>query len=136
MRTLRNSLLVFVGGAVGTGARFLLSAAFPARSALPVTLVINVTGAFLLGFLTVLIAVRMRGAIGGLLTALLGTGLLGGYTTYGMFALDTDGLLDSAHLGASIAYGLATIVLGFGAAALGWAIAAPSKTANVRDRVR
>src|SRR5690606_917565 len=51
--------LVFVGGAVGTLARYLVTMAVPAWNGLPLpTFVVNVTGAFLLGALLVALARR------------------------------------------------------------------------------
>jgi fluoride exporter len=114
-----NFFLVFVGGAAGTGVRALLTGAFPNAGALPVTLVINVTGALLLGLISAVVAARSPWKVADALALLLGTGLLGGYTTYGMFAVDADGLLLSDHLGASIAYGFGTVVLGLIAAGAG-----------------
>ena len=88
----RSVLLVFVGGAIGTTVRYLLSAAVPTVAGIPlITLVINVTGAFVLGWL--LEALALRGPDAGPrrdLRLFAGTGILGGYTTYSSFAVDTD----------------------------------------------
>ena len=128
-----DALSVFVGAAAGTAVRYTLSQLFPAQAGLPVTMVINVTGAFLLGALSAR-AAGWSARRAARLTALLGTGVLGGYTTYGMFAVDTDGLLDMDRFGQSVAYGLATVVLGLGACLVG-ARAAGGTRAPV-DRVR
>ncbi len=74
--------LICLGGAVGTGARYLLSDAFPYG-----TLTVNVLGSFLMGVLMQL----------GLTTDLLSptarvvltTGLMGGFTTYSSFNYET-----------------------------------------------
>lgn len=113
--------LVFVGGSVGTAVRYALSTLFPAAGGLPITFAINVTGAFVLGWLTEWLRTR-HPSQNKALTALLGTGLLGGYTTYGMFAVDTDGLLDTSHIGASVLYGISTVVIGVAAALAGIAL--------------
>ncbi len=55
------------------------------------TLVINVTGAFVLGLLTGL--ADHRGVPGAVLTVV-GTGLLGAFTTFSTFAFDTVGLAE------------------------------------------
>lgn len=115
----RDIALVFVGGAAGTGLRYLLTSAFPTLGALPVTFAINVSGALLLGLLTSLLNVRASKRATDLLTLVLGTGFLGGYTTYGMFAVDADGLLIADHVTASFTYGRATVALGFASAAAG-----------------
>ena len=83
-------LLVCLGGAIGTGARYLVmvwsAAAF--GPAFPVgTIIVNVTGSFLLGFLahigmsTDVFSLDMR--------LLLTTGIMGGFTTYSTFNYET-----------------------------------------------
>jgi len=109
---------VFVGGAAGTAIRYILGLAFPLEGGLPITLTINVTGAFALGALSPLLT-RRKGANWTRLNGLVTTGVLGGYTTYGMFAVDTDGLLDMNRFGESVVYGLATVAFGAAAAAAG-----------------
>ena len=119
----RDVLLVFAGGSIGTAVRYSLGAVFPSDAGLQVTLVINVTGALLLGVLTGWVGSRTDRPAHDLLT-FLGTGALGGYTTYGMFAVDTDGLLDTARFGDGILYGAATVLLGVAAALGGLVIGA------------
>ena len=53
-----------------------------------------------------------------------GTGVLGGYTTYSTFAVDTDGLLQASHLDVSLLYALATVLVGAAASIAGIAVAA------------
>ncbi|MDN4613581.1 CrcB family protein [Leifsonia sp. F6_8S_P_1B] len=122
----RSVLLVFVGGAIGTTVRYLLSLAVPPVLGLPlITLVINVTGAFVLGWL--LEALALRGPDEGRrrdLRLFAGTGILGGYTTYSAFAVDTDGLLVAANVGGGLLYAAATIVIGAAATVAGIAAAA------------
>ncbi len=115
-------LLVAGGGAVGTTARHLLEAAFPpAPGEVPwVTLVINVTGAFLLGALLTTLA--RTGADTGLrrrVRLAVGTGALGGYTTYSTFAVEVWGLLDAGHTWAGAGYTAGMVLAGVLAAALG-----------------
>lgn len=114
--------LVFAGGTVGTAVRAILENRFaPAAGAWPwATFLINVSGAFMLGLL--LAGLLRRGAdSGGRRTARLGlgTGVLGGYTTYSTFAVET------AHLGWPLGpgYALGTASLGIAAAAAGLALA-------------
>jgi CrcB protein len=82
------------------------------------TLLINVTGSFLLGLLTGL--AEHHGLNTGLVTVL-GTGLLGAYTTFSTFSVDTVGLAERGRGGAALANVGASLVLGLGAAALGLA---------------
>jgi len=99
-------LVVAVGGMLGSVARYGLVAAFPD---LLTTLIINVVGSFLLG---VLVARRPDG---GWARPFLGTGVLGGFTTFSAFAVQT------LEVGwpIAIAYVAATLALGVGAAHVG-----------------
>ena len=117
--TVQNALFVFAGGAIGTTVRYTLTVAFAAAGGLPVIFVINVTGAFLLGVLSERVKqARSRGRAKKL-SLFLGTGALGGFTTYGTFAADTEGLLDTTRFPEGIVYGLAAVVIGVGAAFTG-----------------
>ena len=122
----RSVLLVFVGGAIGTTVRYLLSAAVPTVGGVPlITLVINVTGAFVLGWLLETLA--LRGPDAGRrrdLRLFAGTGILGGYTTYSSFAVDTDGLFVANAPVSGVGYAAATIVIGALASVAGIAAAA------------
>ncbi len=117
----RSLGLVFVGGAVGTGLRAAASAVGPPLRGVPVTvLVVNVVGAFLLGLL--LQRLHRAGPDDGRrrdLRLLLGTGLLGGFTTYSALAADTAALLSDGRVGGAVLYAGGTLVLGLAAALLG-----------------
>ena len=83
-------ILIGVGGGIGAICRFLLSRSVQLISpfAFPLgTLVVNILGSFLIGFLSVLILTRF-GAFGAELRALLLIGLLGGFTTFSSFSLE------------------------------------------------
>ncbi len=112
-------LVVGVGGALGTAARVTLApshdpAAFPVA-----TLVINVVGAGLLGLLVDRLSRRPPNAPNGRLGLLIGTGVLGGFTTYSTLALDCVQLASTGATGAAVAYGLGTLLVGGLAAGLG-----------------
>nr|WP_251008703.1 CrcB family protein [Curtobacterium sp. ISL-83] len=113
--------LVAVGGALGTAVRALLASWLPAVDGLSWTiLVINVVGAFCLGLL--LEALAHRGPDEGgrrTLRLLVGTGVLGGFTTYSTLADDTAQLLDAGRWAAGIGYALLTVVLGLAAVVAG-----------------
>ncbi|WP_445444677.1 FluC/FEX family fluoride channel [Clavibacter sp. km3a] len=113
--------LVALGGAVGTGIREALALTWPAPAGgLPVTiLVINVVGAFALGVL--LEALALRGPDEGRRLAvrlLVGTGVLGGFTTYSSLATDAAALTGSA-LGTALAYAALSLVVGAAASLAG-----------------
>lgn len=119
--------LVFVGGTVGTAARYAAGAMLGSWGAWPAaTFSVNVAGAFLLGVL--LEALGRRGAdIGGRqrIRLLGGVGFLGAFTTYSTLAVDTVVLVRDAYASVSAAYAVGTVVAGFLATMLGiWAAAA------------
>ncbi|KHK95830.1 membrane protein [Microbacterium mangrovi] len=118
--------LVVLGGAVGTLLRYLLSLVIPSWQGMPLGIfVVNVSGAFVLGWLLEALS-RSGPDEGRRRTArlLVGTGVLGGYTTYSTFAVDTDGLLLTAQFGPSALYGLATVLVGAAASVAGIAVGA------------
>lgn len=117
--------LVFAGGVGGTAARHFLDDVIGSVDAFPLdTFLINIVGAFALGLLLEWLALdgldvgRRRG-----LRLLVGTGFLGGFTTYSALAVDTDTLLRGARPGLAAAYALGTVVLGLIASIAGIAAA-------------
>lgn len=119
-------LLVTLGGAIGTGIREAFALTFPAQQGgFPVTIfLINIVGSFLLGAL--LETLSRRGPDEGrrrTLRLLIGTGVLGGFTTYSSLATDTASLTQAA-LGTAILYSAATLVVGLAASGAGIVLAA------------
>jgi len=99
---------ICLGGAVGTGARYLVSgwAVALLGPALPFgTLAVNVTGSFLLGGLMHL--ALTTGLFSPTLRVALTTGVLGGFTTYSTFNYETLQYLR----GGAWAIGIANIVV-------------------------
>lgn len=86
-----NIALVAAGGALGTGLRYLAALLVPSWAEVSMaTLAVNVVGAFLLGVLLELLADRSADAgWSRRLRLALGTGALGGFTTYSALATDT-----------------------------------------------
>lgn len=112
--------VVAVGGILGSLARYGLSLALPpSTGGMPwATLMVNLTGAMLLGLLTVLLIDTLpRNPY---LRPLLGVGVLGGYTTFSTFTSETRALLEGGHAGTALLYLLATIGVGFVAASAGF----------------
>jgi CrcB protein len=110
----RSLGLVWLGGSLGTAARYGLTERIPRLRDVPVgTLVVNVAGAFILGLLLERL-VRSGPDTGGRrdLRLLAGTGFLGGFTTYSALATDTVALVGGDHPGRAAAYALGTLLLG------------------------
>lgn len=112
--------LVAAGGTAGVLSRDLLTRATGDTSWPVATFAINLSGAFLLGLL--LASLRRRGPDAGRLRharLLLGTGVLGGFTTYSALAVGAVELARDDRLAAAAAYAVGTVVLGLVAVALG-----------------
>jgi CrcB protein len=102
---------VMVGGAAGALARWAIELAVPSVGGFPLaTLLINVTGAFALGLLGVLLWERL--APTRYLRPLLGIGFLGAYTTFSTMAMEGVRLLDQGRLRLAVGYWLATLLGG------------------------
>ena len=114
--------LVFLGGAVGTTLRSLLETAYGAAPGQwPwATFWINVGGSLLLGALLEGIAASGRdtGWRRGLRLGV-GTGVMGGFTTYSTFSVETVSLLGSGQGLLAAGYALASVITGVLAALLG-----------------
>ena len=118
---LRNILLVAVGGAAGSVARYLLSKAVQeaAASAFPWgTMTVNIAGCLLIGFIAGLPLGGGDGQWDGLKLALT-VGFCGGFTTFSTFmgesltlAKGGDTLLSAAYIGASVAVGILAAAAG------------------------
>ena len=112
---IQSLIPIALGGALGSVLRFLTVAAFGAPLA---TLAVNVVGSFLMGAGFVLLA--GRGSVAG---PLLMTGVLGGFTTFSAFSLDTLKLWQSGQVPQAAAYVAASVGLSLLAVAAGAAIA-------------
>jgi fluoride exporter len=102
---------VMVGGAAGALARWAVELAIGSVAGFPLaTFLINVTGAFAMGLVGVLLLERL--APTRYLRPLLGIGLLGAYTTFSTMAMEGVHLLDQGRLGLAVGYWLATLLVG------------------------
>ena len=111
------AVLLGVGllGGVGATARFVLDGAVSARTAgrFPFgTLAVNVSGSLVLGLFAGL-------ALGGDAGRVLGTGLIGGFTTFSTWALESHRLGEDGELGLGAANFAVSLLLGVTAAWIG-----------------
>jgi CrcB protein len=114
-------LLVALGGAIGSAARYGvgLAAARVFGAGLPWgTLLVNVIGGFAMG----LLAARVGSAENARL--LFGVGILGGFTTFSAFSIETVRLMQT-QIGMAALYVAASVILSVGACALGFALGRP-----------
>lgn len=111
---LLSMLQVALGGAIGSVLRFVGVQVVGAPLA---TLVVNILGSFAIGAIFVLLDGRAGWQL------FLMTGVLGGFTTFSAFSLDTLKLLQSGQYLSAVAYVLGTVALSLIAVALGVALA-------------
>ena len=116
---MNNFLQVAIGGALGSMARYGVNILAGRLTSLPLgTLTVNITGCFAMGLLASGLAFKG----GQHLAPLLLTGVLGGFTTFSAFALDTMTLWERGAGGQAIGYVLASVLLSLVAVIAGLAI--------------
>ncbi len=106
-----NLVLVAIGGAFGSVCRYLLGVGmfkalgpgFPYG-----TLAANILGGFLMGVLVSVLALR-GGADQEKWRLLLGVGVLGGFTTFSSFSLETGLMIERRHLEVAAVYILGSV---------------------------
>jgi fluoride exporter len=119
---MRHMLLVFAGAGFGGVLRYLTSlaalrafgAAFPFG-----TLAVNVVGGLAMGLLAGWLGARVATDWSTEARLLLGTGVLGGFTTFSAFSLDTVTLWERGEPALALGYVLASVILSIGAVMIG-----------------
>jgi len=113
MNTAWGYIIVFFGGGLGAAARHWVN-----RAALDIvgpdypagTLAVNILGSAVMGMLVAWFAFRGETTTAGE-RLFLTTGVLGGFTTFSAFALDTRVMWERHDVGAALVYALASVIL-------------------------
>jgi CrcB protein len=111
---MQSTLLVFIGGGIGAAMRHgmnmlvgrIAGMEFPWH-----TLVINVTGSFVMGLFTAWLALKAGEGWSQPVRLFLTTGICGGYTTFSAFSLDAALLWERGATGHAAAYVVASVAL-------------------------
>lgn len=111
MSVLGQLIVIGVGGGLGAILRFLIATPLnQSTGAFPLgTLAVNLTGAFFIG---VLAAIFERFELPTDLRLFLFVGILGGYTTFSSFGLETARLIEQGHTFFALLYVLASNLIG------------------------
>lgn len=127
---LSDIALVALGGGTGSLLRWLVGKLLtsPARGGIPwSTVAVNLIGAFVMGYLSVLFSIEWHDRYGSFLKAAILTGVLGGFTTFSTMELDTAKMAGATGAGAgagtAAGYILGQTVLGIAVAGLGAGLA-------------
>ena len=109
---LLNCLLVALGGGVGACLRYLIGLiplkepfTFPVK-----TLLINLLGCFVIGLIAALVV--KNSSISPKTVLFIKTGLCGGFTTFSTFALETETLIKTGHMGIALLYVALSVIVG------------------------
>ena len=116
-------LIVFLGGGIGAAMRhgINLGVARTLGTAFPYgTLLINISGSFIMGLVAAYFA--FKGDASQHWRLFLTTGILGGYTTFSAFSLDAAVLYERGEIGMAALYVVASVVLSIGGLFAGLAL--------------
>jgi fluoride exporter len=116
-------LLLMLGGGLGSLARYVAGTAISSRFAglFPLgTMIVNITGSFLIGLLMTLLSERLPHPYWRLLLVV---GFLGGYTTFSSFEWETFSAVRGGGLWIGLANVVGSVALGYAAVWLGATVA-------------
>ena len=115
METLRNIMLVAIGGGIGSALRYIISRMVTDTYPLG-TLTVNLLGSLFIGLLAGLVS---KGTLSNEIRLFLVTGFCGGFTTFSTFANESlsmlkagDVMLTALYIGASIFVGIMAVYAG------------------------
>jgi len=119
---IQTLLIVALGGAIGSSARYLVNITLPRLlgHGFPyATMAVNILGSFLMGVLVVVLAMKC----GNRFAPFLMTGILGGFTTFSAFSLDAAKLWEAGQVTTAAGYVIGSVGLGLAALFAGMAFA-------------
>ncbi|SDG28395.1 fluoride efflux transporter CrcB [Desulfosporosinus hippei] len=117
---MQTALVIAVGGALGALSRYSLGVWISNKwnSSFPLhTFLINISGAFLLGFLHILFVERLN--VSPFWRLGIGVGFLGAFTTFSTFGFEVISLLEGGSFMTAGLYVILSIIVGFSGVALG-----------------
>ena len=109
---MKLALIIGVGSFIGGFSRYMLSLLIQAKTASPFplhTLMINIIGCFLIG---IVFGFFDKGQISEEWKLFLATGILGGFTTFSAFSIETLTLFREGYTGYALVYIFASVFLG------------------------
>jgi CrcB protein len=113
---MRLLLLACAGGALGSGARYLVYVGFgrwvglaSPHAAAAATMAVNIIGSFLMGVVIEAVALRYHGSLE--VRTFLATGFLGGFTTFSAFSMDFVHMMQRGETGMAITYGFVSVAV-------------------------
>jgi CrcB protein len=116
-------LIVFLGGGIGAALRHGVNTLVPRIMATDFpfhTLLINIVGSVLMGLIAEFFALKSH--LPASMRLFLTTGLLGGFTTFSAFSLETALLYERGEIGYAALYAVGSVVLAVGGLFLGLAV--------------
>ncbi|MFC7555649.1 fluoride efflux transporter FluC [Pseudoroseomonas wenyumeiae] len=119
-------LWVGLGGGAGSLLRWQVGRFIDKRIATPFkfgTFLINVSGAFVIAYISTLLALGWEDRYGNVISSLVLTGVLGGYTTFSTMQLDAVQMATARRHGLAVIYLVTSVCAGLVAAAAGVAFA-------------
>ena len=119
---MKTILVIGLGSFIGGVGRYLLTLAIQAKfiSTFPLgTLTVNVIGCFLIG---IVFGINSKSNLDPTWQFFLTTGILGGFTTFSAFSMETVNLMRGGQMGMAYSYVAISMALGLGATYIGFSL--------------